>query len=564
MSVAMTSLAEEFDHRLGDPRAPAAIFSYARCTELDRAEEFPGEICDLLNALGLQQYYVPEPIGGKLRDFPVPLQLIRAVARRDLTVAIAHGKTFLGGVSAWISPASAVTRAVADQVISGAPVSWGLTERAHGSDLMAGEVRAQEVPGGYRLTGEKWLINNATRGRTITVLANTGGGPRGFDVFVVDKMALAPTEFTCLPGVRTHGIRGADISGIAFMGAFVPASARLGAPGTGLETVLKGLQLTRTLCAALSLGAGEHSLRLALEFAEGRQLYGRGLLELPYAVRTLADAGADHLLNEAVALVGSRCIHGQTGEMSLVSAIAKYLLPTRTDRMISTLGRFLGARSQLTNVDIDGRFQKLARDHRIVGIFDGNTLVNLNSIINELPVVARHAATPYDTAALRTTLDPDEPLPEFDANHLRLVSRAGSSLLRAFPDLVRQMEHTPTGEHAARILEHYQDLLSELADHRPVRITVPRRSFVLAERLSLCWAAAAVLGISAHTSQSDPLWANGLWQRAVLGRILEALGDAVARQAGQDEALVDALQARLQQGLSLSLLPHRVAEGTSR
>ncbi|MFV2117038.1 acyl-CoA dehydrogenase, partial [Streptomyces sp. Act-28] len=176
MSTATASLVEEFDHSLGDPRDPATVFSYACCAELDRAEGFPGEICGLLDAWGLQRYYVPEPLGGKLRDFPVPLELIRAVARRDLTVAIAHGKTFLGGVSAWISPDSAATRAVADQVMKGAPVSWGLTERAHGSDLMAGELLAEEVPGGYRLTGEKWLINNATRGRTLTVLPPTGGG----------------------------------------------------------------------------------------------------------------------------------------------------------------------------------------------------------------------------------------------------------------------------------------------------------------------------------------------------------------------------------------------------
>ncbi|MFV2117037.1 acyl-CoA dehydrogenase family protein [Streptomyces sp. Act-28] len=381
---------------------------------------------------------------------------------------------------------------------------------------------------------------------------------------MADKTALAETEFRCLPKVRTHGIRGADISGIAFSGAFVPTSSRLGAPGTGLETVLKGLQLTRTLCAALSLGAGEHALRLALEFAEGRQLYGRGLLDLPYAVRTLADAGADHLINEAVALVGSRSIHGLTAEMSLVSAVVKYLLPSRTDRMISTLGRFLGARSQLLDVDNGGRFQKLARDHRIVGIFDGNTLVNLNSIINEFPAVARHAATPYDADALRTTLDPEEPLPPFDAGRLRLLSRAGSSLLRALPDLAAWAENTPAEEHAARVLDHFRRLMEELADHRPARITVPRRSFVLAERLSLCWAAAAVLGIPSRAGRSDPLWAGGLWHRAALGRILEGLGDTVPRPVDQDEHLVDALRGRLRDGWSLSLLPHRVAEGMSR
>lgn len=34
-----------------------------------------------------------------------------------------------------------------------------------------------------------------------------------------------------------------------------------------METVLKGFQITHTLCAGLSLGAGDRALRLAVEFA---------------------------------------------------------------------------------------------------------------------------------------------------------------------------------------------------------------------------------------------------------------------------------------------------------
>ena len=53
----------------------------------------------------------------------------------------------------------------------------------------------------WRLDGEKWLINNATRGQLMCVLARTdpAGGPRGFSLFLVDKRELADGSFRCLP-----------------------------------------------------------------------------------------------------------------------------------------------------------------------------------------------------------------------------------------------------------------------------------------------------------------------------------------------------------------------------
>ncbi|MDT0308861.1 acyl-CoA dehydrogenase family protein [Streptomyces sp. DSM 44917] len=571
MTITTAPAVEAFDRALGDPGEPDGVFSYARCNELDKAEAFPDEICALLNAQGLQRHYVPEEYGGALGEVPVVLELLRAVARRDLTMAIGHSKTFLGAVGAWVSPTDPASQEMARQVLEGAAISSGLTEQAHGSDLVSGQVRAEEVPGGFRLTGEKWAINNATRCRTIAVLARTGDGPRGFDVLMVDKTALAPESFRCLPKFRTHGIRGANISGIVFDNAFLPAEARLGRPRTGLETMLKGLQLSRTLCSALSLGPGEHALRLVLEGpgpgAPPSGSGGRtGGAERPEEARTLADAGADHLLNEAAAQVGCRGIHTFPQETGVVSAVLKYLLPTRADRMIADLGRLLGTRARLVDGDLDGRFQKLARDHRVVGLFDGNTLVNLNMLVNEFATLARHAEAPYDEEALRTAADPGRPLPPLNLAALRLTTRAGSSVLRALPDLAAAVAGTPAGPLAARLLGQYRRLVAELAEHRHPGLKVPRHVFAQADRLTLCWAGAAVLAVAAHAAppEGDPLWADGLWQRAALGRVLAALGEPAERPAGQDQELVRALRDRLESGRSLTLMPHRVAEGVTR
>jgi hypothetical protein len=116
-------------------------------------------------------------------DFVAPSQSVRAVARRDLTVASAHGKTFPGGMSAWVAQDDAAAQAPAGKALGRHPVSWGLAERDHESDLLAGEVSADVVTGGYRISGEEWLINDATLHRVVRVLAHSvrAGEESGFD-----------------------------------------------------------------------------------------------------------------------------------------------------------------------------------------------------------------------------------------------------------------------------------------------------------------------------------------------------------------------------------------------
>ena len=377
MRPAPFEFAERLDRSLGDPNDPAGVFSYRRTLELDQHEEFPRDICALLDSLGLARYYVPAPHGGDLVDYTDLMMLGRMLSRRDFTVALAHAKTYLGAACAWTGSRREQAERLAAKVLDGQVVCLALTEEAHGADLLKGEVSAQPRGRGFRLNGEKWLINNATRGQVVCLLARTdpAGGPRGFSLLLIDKRELATESWRPLPPVRTHGVRGADISGIRFADAEVARDALVGEAGTGLETVLKSMQLTRTLCAGLSLGMADHALRVTMDFATQHRLYNRVLTDLPLAARTLATAYADLLLCEAVTLVAMRSVHCLTAEMSVVSAIVKYLVPTIIDGTITNLSGVLGARALLTQHFADGRFQKVQRDHQIVGIFDGSTHV---------------------------------------------------------------------------------------------------------------------------------------------------------------------------------------------
>ncbi|MFE1834086.1 acyl-CoA dehydrogenase family protein [Streptomyces sviceus] len=528
------------------------VFSPETLAGLDAREEFPGDAVRVLDEAGLPAHYVLLPEG----DFSETVRLLRAVARRDLTVAIAHGKTFLGAAPVWVAGTPDQAARLAERVRRGEAVCWGLTERDHGADLLAGELAAvadtdaaadsEEGDGGWRLTGEKWLINNATRATLACVLARTdpAGGGRGFSLFVVDRARLPEGAWQDLPKVRTHGIRGADISGFALEDAPVPADALVGAEGDGIAVVLKTLQLTRIACTALSLGAADHALRLTRDFATGRKLYGRRLADVPHVRRILGRAAAAALTAEAVSALSARSVHTLPGELSTISAITKAYVPTLTQDTLVSLGELLGLRGFLTSPP-GGGFAKLERDHRICAIFDGSTAVNRAALLHQMPRLARQLTRRRtDTEGLRAAADLTAPLPPFDRNRLSLLSASGCSAVQALPDLVERLrrEGAPeTSGLADRLLAELALLEREVADFLPAAGGLPSTAFCLAERYERAYAAAAALLLWRENPplRAGPIGADGLWLRACLTVLL---GDEGSDNAS-DNDVFDALAA---------------------
>ncbi|KFF98345.1 oxidoreductase [Streptomyces scabiei] len=506
-----------------------ATFSPAALAGLDDGEEFPDGAVRVLDDAGLPAHYVLTPVG----DFSETVRLLRSVARRDLTVAIAHGKTFLGAAPVWVAGTPEQAARLAARVRAGEPVCWGLTERDHGADLLAGEFAAVADAergvhgGGWRLTGEKWLINNATRSTLACVLARTdpAGGGRGFSLFLVDKRRLPEGAWRNLPKVRTHGIRGADISGFALDGAPVPADALVGEEGEGIPVVLKTLQLTRVACTALSLGAADHALRLARDFVTERELYGRRLADVPHVRRILGRAAAAALTAEAVSVLSARSVHTLPGELSAISALTKAYVPTLTQETLGSLGELLGVRGFLTSPPGCG-FAKLERDHRICAIFDGSTVVNRAALLNQMPRLVRQLnRRRADSEGLRAAADLTAPLPPFAPDRLALLSVTGCSAVQMLPDTAaRVAEGGPpeAGPLMARTLAELALLERDSADFVPMTGGLPSTAFGLAERYERAYAAAAclLLWLENPPLRTGRLGTDGLWVRACLTSLL--------------------------------------------
>ncbi|MFF1692213.1 acyl-CoA dehydrogenase family protein [Streptomyces sp. NPDC058257] len=521
----------EFAREVDRWSRPGGPFDPALLSAHDEAETFPAEACAALDQWGLPDYYVPSRSGGRLARVDEMHALLRTVASRDVTVAVAHGKTFLGSASVWAAGDGEAAASLARHVMAGESVAWGLTEPGGGSDLLAGGLTATREGSGWRLSGRKWPVNNATRGRFVCVLARTdpGGGPRGFSVFLVDKRATSPGTVRHLPKMPTHGIRGADISGVEFLDARVPAHALVGTVGGGLELVLRSLQLTRVACVALSLGAGDHALRIARRFLAERRLHGRRFSELPHARTVAGRSVARLLLAEAVAYTAARSAHEVPEELSAVSAITKALVPTLIQGQLRLVGELLGARGFLTGVEGYGGFAKIERDHQVVGIFDGSTWVNRSALASSLPVLrpGRRPATPVGVPVHEWLREDYEPA-ALDPLRLGVMAR-DNTVLRSLGDLVARLAVDPPGgaeRLAARLLDAQSELSVRIADLRPVAGPPATAAMRLAERYEWCHAGAAALALwVANPRHHDrDWWRDGLWLRGCLALVLEGLG----------------------------------------
>src|SRR5262249_37754685 len=143
---------------------------------------------------------------------------------------------------------------------------------------------ATKVADGWSITGEKWLVNNASRGRIVCVLAKTEvAGRAGLSLFLVDKDVVARDSYEHIPKLRLHGVRTMDVCGIRLNGCRVLDDALVGAVGAGLEPVLKGFALSRTTCAGKSVALADTALRTTIDFARSRRLYGDTVMSISHA-----------------------------------------------------------------------------------------------------------------------------------------------------------------------------------------------------------------------------------------------------------------------------------------
>lgn len=524
-----------FERHLGDPVAPNNPLSFRSTMAADERDEYPEKACAFLENWGFSRFFVPVEFGGRLESFEEAMSLIRVAARRDMTATIALAKNLLGSLPVWIGGTDQQKRRMTAVLLGGGQASLALTEKDHGSDILASDVVAVKKGEKYELSGQKWLVNNAKRCTLSVVFARTRlEGPREtFSLFLFDKDRVARSSYSYVPKVRTHGVRGLDLGGIRFRKCRLKQDDVIGSPGRGLEILFKTFQVSRPAISGLSLGAADTALWIAYDFSLSRKLYGKEIGQIPHVQNILLDAFSDILLCECVAISGMRSVQAMPEQMNILSSVIKYFVPTTLENTIRNLAVLLGARHFLREGDYFGIFQKILRDSTIAGLFDGSTVINLDVIVHSLGKLARPETSAEDHDRLGRVFCLYKKLPPFAPDSLKAASHgrndAFHGLERALGILkepARQRSIDPLvhdqlpllGARVSEEVRRLRDSVEDVLKTGSGSLASPEL-FELAKRYCALHAASACLQMWCY-NEWDGFFSDGTWVVLCLRRIL--------------------------------------------
>ncbi|MEO3743397.1 acyl-CoA dehydrogenase family protein [Plantactinospora sp. B5E13] len=552
---------------LGDPTQTANPLGYAALVAADERGELSTAGERALHDHGLNAEFVPAALGGRLVGADHLMRRLRAVFRRDSALAIGYGLTSLiASVPVWTSGRPAQRARLAELLLAGGRAAACYTELPHGTDFGRAEFAARAQAGRLVLTGRKDLVNNVARADLLLLFARTDDRPgsRSHSHLLLDRSTLPPDRVTFGPRYPTSGVRGCQLGGVAFDNCPVSPDAVLGEAGTGIETVLRGFQVTRSVLPGMVVGSLDTMLRTVTRFALDRRLYGAPVADLPQTRAVLGGAFADLLVADCLATVAVRALHVLPEQAPVLAPAVKYLVPKLLQDAAYQLSVVLGARGYLREGDY-AIFQKHLRDLPVVTLAHASSAVCLASIIPSLPVLARQAGDgPGEVSDQLYRWE--EPLPALDFAGLQLTARRDdvcADLRAAHRELAGTGEpHRLTGIFVAEL-----DRLRDRALALPPRdrtVTAGRPGFALAARYTVLLAAAACVGVWRHAPAASFL-AEPTWLVTALTRLADRLGAdggqrwSTGADAERYRRLCAELSDRVADARSLDLADRRLA-----
>ena len=243
-----------------------------------------------------------------------------------------------------------------------------------GSDPSLLKTRAERAPGGWRISGRKWLITGATGAQFAIVMAATEAGATMFlsemnrDEIVIER--VLDTLDSALPG--GHAV-------ISLNGLFVADADVLGEVGQGLRYAQIRLAPARLTHCMRWTGAAQRAHDIAARYACERMAFGKPLIDHEGVGFMLADNLIDlktaELLTDWCADILDAGERGSQ-ESSMAKVAVSEALYRVADRCVQILGGL--------GVTRDTIVERVFRELRAFRIYDGPSEVHRWSIASKI------------------------------------------------------------------------------------------------------------------------------------------------------------------------------------
>lgn len=247
-------------------------------TREDRESVFNREGWNQMAEFGLLKGFVPREYGGYEWDTVTKVAALEAFGYgcRDNGLALALSSVVWCVLPPLLTVGSEEQkRRYLPDLISGVSLAAdAITEEEAGSDAMAMQARAERIPAGYRLNGEKSYIGLAPIADLVLLFAKTDpdAGAWGLSAFLVETR-LAGLERS--DNQEKMGLRTLPMGTLRLRDCVIPASARLGEEGVGMSLFNEMMEWERSFILATQVGAMAHQLERCIEYAKHRRQFGK-------------------------------------------------------------------------------------------------------------------------------------------------------------------------------------------------------------------------------------------------------------------------------------------------
>jgi acyl-CoA dehydrogenase len=255
--------------------------------------------------------------------------------------------------------------------------AFALSEAEAGSDVAAMATTARtDGNDHYVIDGEKTWISNGGIADHYVVFARTGEAPgaKGISAFIVDADTPGLEIAERIDVIAPH-----PLARIRFENCRVPASAMIGAPGSGFKVAMGTLDVFRSSVGAAALGMARRALDEALARATGRRLFGAPMSDLPLTQAALADMAL--AIDSSALLVYRAAWTKDQGapRVTREASMAKLHATESAQKVIDAAVQIFGGLGVTTGVKVE----ELYREVRALRIYEGASEVQKLVIARE-------------------------------------------------------------------------------------------------------------------------------------------------------------------------------------
>lgn len=240
-------------------------------------ETYPQEFVDALTQAGYLAALIPEEYGGGGATLTEASIIMEEIAASGGNPAACHAQMYvMGTILRHGSPEQ--KQQYLPQIANGTLrlQAFGVTEPGAGSETTRIRTKAERVPEGWRINGQKIWTSRALYSDLMLLLARTtpydecAKPTDGLSTFLINMREVEGITIKPIKTMMNHNTTEVFLDDV-----IIPADALVGEEGKGFRYILDGMNAERILIASECIGDGRFLLEKAVAYANERVVFDK-------------------------------------------------------------------------------------------------------------------------------------------------------------------------------------------------------------------------------------------------------------------------------------------------